>query len=65
MKKIYEDTLNMAYRLKEHSEEIIERKVSSFKRNQQMKQMAESFRENGNYVKLIEGMEEVSALEDK
>ena len=65
MKKIYEDTLNMAYKLKEHSEEIKERKVSSFKRNQQMKQMAESYRESGNYVKLIEWMEEVSASEDK
>ena len=35
MKKIYEDTLKMAYKLRDHSSEIKERKISTFKRNQQ------------------------------
>ncbi|WP_129727915.1 hypothetical protein [Ectobacillus funiculus] len=65
MKKIYEDTLKMAYKLKEHSEEIRERKIYSFKRNQQMKQRAEGYRKSGDYVKLIEWMEEMSTAEGK
>ncbi|MGG1674179.1 hypothetical protein ACIFOT_00345 [Neobacillus sp. NRS-1170] len=65
MKKIYEDTLNMAYVLKENAEEIKEKKISVFKRNKQMKQMAESYRESGDYTGLIEWMESVSAAEGK
>ena len=61
MKKIYEDTLNMAYKLKEHAEEIKERKISAFKRNKQMKEVAEFYRESGDYTKLIKWMGEVSA----
>jgi hypothetical protein len=62
MKKIYEDTLNMAYRLKKHAEEIKEMKISAFKRSKQMKQIAESYREGRHYTKLLNWMEEVSSL---
>lgn len=57
MKKIYQDTLTMAYKLKEHSFEIKDRKSSHFKRNQQMKQVAEAYRINGQFEELIEWME--------
>jgi hypothetical protein len=62
MKKIYEDTLNMAYRLKENAEEIKERKSLAFKRSKQMKQIAESFREGGEYTILINWMEKASSV---
>lgn len=60
MKKMYEDTLKMAYKLKEHSSEIKDRKVSSFKRNQQMKQVAEYYRINGQFEEVVEWMEKLS-----
>ncbi|MGM0900366.1 MAG: hypothetical protein ACQEXB_04520 [Bacillota bacterium] len=60
MKKIYEDTLTMAYKLKEHSSEIKDRKATSFKRNQQMKQMAEAYRMNGQFEDLVDWMERES-----
>lgn len=60
MKKVYEDTLTMAYKLKEHSSEIKDRKSSSFKRNQQMKQVAEAYRINGQFEELVAWMENAS-----
>ncbi|MEH7073816.1 hypothetical protein [Neobacillus drentensis] len=62
MKKIYEDTLNIAYRLKENAEEIKGRKHAAFKRNKQMKEIAESYRKGGEFKKLINWMEEVSVF---
>lgn len=62
MKKIYEDTLNMAYKLKENAEEIKGIKLAAFKRNQQMKEIAESYRKGGKFAKLINWMKEVSTV---
>jgi hypothetical protein len=59
-KKIYEDTLKMAYKLKEHSGEIKDRKASGFKRNKEMKQRAESYRLAGEFEKLTDWMEKAS-----
>ncbi|WP_428911993.1 hypothetical protein [Niallia sp. Krafla_26] len=60
MKKIYEDTLTMAYKLKEHSAEIKDRKATSFKRNQKMKEVAETYRLNGQFEDLVDWMEKES-----
>jgi hypothetical protein len=38
MRKIYEDTLNMAYKLKKYAKEMKDRKISAFKRNKQTKE---------------------------
>ncbi|WP_102345901.1 hypothetical protein [Bacillus sp. Marseille-P3661] len=63
MRKIYEDTLYMAYRLKEHSEEVRNIKINSFRRNREMKEVAEGYRKSGNYLELVGWMEEVSFQE--
>ncbi|WP_096200010.1 hypothetical protein [Bacillus sp. FJAT-45350] len=60
MKKIYADTLTMAYKIKEHAEEIRQRKLASFKRSKVMKQTAELLKATGDYSKLVSWMEEVS-----
>lgn len=60
LKKIYEDTLKMAYKLKECSSKIKDRKASYFKRNQRMKKEAEAYRINGQFEELVEWMDKVS-----
>ncbi|WP_227939056.1 hypothetical protein [Alkalihalobacillus deserti] len=59
-KKIYEDTLKMAYRLKDNSTKIKERKITYFKRSKKMKEVAEAFRLNGQLNHLVAWMEKVS-----
>ncbi|MDN3015760.1 hypothetical protein PH210_06005 [Paenibacillus sp. BSR1-1] len=39
----------MAYKLNVNAEEIKDRKISAFKRNKEMKQIVESYRESGDY----------------
>ncbi|MCD5325384.1 MULTISPECIES: hypothetical protein [Pontibacillus] len=58
--KIYEDTLKMAYKLKEHADEIKKRKASSFKRNAGMKEEAEGLRTDGRFEELVDWMERLS-----
>lgn len=60
MKMIYEDTLTMAYKLKERSSEIKDSKTSSFKRNHQMKLEAETYRINSQFEELVEWMKKYS-----
>lgn len=60
MKKIYEDALTMAYRLKEVAEEVKEGKQRSFKRNKEMKNMAESLLQSKEYDELAAWMEQLA-----